>query len=51
MKVRYFGMAVLVLFLVGVVAPAHATNYKPEYKLSVVVGPTGPWGEGAAKFA
>jgi tripartite ATP-independent transporter DctP family solute receptor len=51
MKVRYFGMAVLVLFFVAALAPVQAASYKPEYKLSVVVGPAGPWGEGAAKFA
>ena len=28
-----------------------ATDYKNEYKLSVVVGPKLPWGEGATKFA
>jgi tripartite ATP-independent transporter DctP family solute receptor len=28
-----------------------AAEYKDEYKLSVVVGPKGPWGEGAQKFA
>ncbi len=28
-----------------------AADYKDEYKLSVVVGPKGPWGEGAQKFA
>jgi len=28
-------------------APAHAQNYKPEYKLSIVVGTTFPWGQGA----
>lgn len=37
-----------VIFLFSTIAGA---DYKPEYKLSVVVGPTGPWGEGAAKFA
>jgi tripartite ATP-independent transporter DctP family solute receptor len=26
---------------------AAAANYKPEYKLSLVVGPTFPWGQGA----
>jgi TRAP-type C4-dicarboxylate transport system substrate-binding protein len=26
-------------------------QYKPEFKNSLVVGPSGPWGEGAAKFA
>ncbi|MBP6942110.1 MAG: DctP family TRAP transporter solute-binding subunit [Syntrophorhabdaceae bacterium] len=30
---------------------ASAQTYKPEYKMSIVVGPAGPWGEGAAKFA
>ncbi len=30
---------------------AEAATYKPEYKTSLVVGPTGPWGEAAAKFA
>lgn len=25
--------------------------YKPEYKASIVVGPTGPWGEAAIRFA
>lgn len=28
-----------------------AATYKPEYKLSLVMGPTNPWGEGATKFA
>lgn len=28
-----------------------AAGYKPEYKLSVVVGPNGPWGESAVRFA
>ncbi len=32
-------------------APAGAATYKPEYKMSIVVGPTGPWGESAARFA
>jgi tripartite ATP-independent transporter DctP family solute receptor len=27
-----------------------AATYKPEYKLSLVVGPKGPWGEAAVKF-
>ena len=31
-------------------APA-AAQYKPEFKNSLVVGPTGPWGEAAIKFA
>src|SRR5574337_133691 len=28
-----------------------AATYKPEYKTSLVVGPTGPWGEAATRFA
>lgn len=28
-----------------------AATYKPEYKMSIVVGPQGPWGESAARFA
>jgi tripartite ATP-independent transporter DctP family solute receptor len=28
-----------------------AAQYKPEFKNSLVVGPAGPWGEAAAKFA
>jgi tripartite ATP-independent transporter DctP family solute receptor len=31
--------------------PAHAQAYKAEFKNSLVVGPNGPWGEGAARFA
>lgn len=30
---------------------AEAATYKPEYKNSLVVGPVGPWGEAATKFA
>src|SRR3989337_2248562 len=32
-------------------APAAAQQYKPEFKNSLVVGPAGPWGEAAIKFA
>jgi tripartite ATP-independent transporter DctP family solute receptor len=31
--------------------PVAAQQYKPEFKSSLVVGPTGPWGEGATRFA
>jgi len=41
----------VVLMLALAAAPAAAASYKPEYKTSLVVGPTGPWGEAAAKFA
>lgn len=30
---------------------SEAGAYKPEYKTSLVVGPTGPWGEAATRFA
>jgi len=30
---------------------AEGATYKPEYKNSLVVGPVGPWGEAATKFA
>jgi len=39
---------VMVLLLV---TAGSAQTYKPEYKMSIVVGPAGPWGEGAARFA
>jgi len=42
----------LVAVLLSLIAvPGWAANYKDEYKLSVVVGPKGPWGEAAQKFA
>jgi tripartite ATP-independent transporter DctP family solute receptor len=46
-------LAALLAVIAGVVmaaAPALA-QYKAEFKNSLVVGPSGPWGEGAAKFA
>ncbi|OGL00493.1 MAG: C4-dicarboxylate ABC transporter [Candidatus Rokubacteria bacterium RIFCSPHIGHO2_02_FULL_69_13] len=42
---------VLALGLLVAVAPAAAQQYKPEFKNSLVVGPSGPWGEAAIKFA
>jgi len=47
---------ILAVFAVALVAvagvdPAAAQQYKPEFKNSLVVGPSGPWGEAAAKFA
>ena len=35
----------------SVATSAAAQQYKPEFKNSIVVGPTGPWGEAASKFA
>src|SRR3990167_9238343 len=37
--------------VVWAAAPAAAQQYKPEFKSSLVVGPSGPWGEAASKFA
>ena len=44
-------LVVVMVVAVGLAAPAMAETYKPEYKSSLVVGPTGPWGEAAARFA
>ncbi len=44
----------LVIFLIAVTVPLSlfaAPKYKDEYKMSVVVGPKMPWGEGATKFS
>ncbi|HET8579137.1 MAG TPA: DctP family TRAP transporter solute-binding subunit [Methylomirabilota bacterium] len=40
----------LALSVLWSAAPAVA-QYKPEFKNSLVVGPSGPWGEAAVKFA
>ncbi len=37
--------------LLGAACTGFSANYKPEYKMSIVVGPTGAWGEGATRFA
>jgi tripartite ATP-independent transporter DctP family solute receptor len=41
----------LALGVLVAAAPAAAQQYKPEFKNSLVVGPSGPWGEAAIKFA
>jgi tripartite ATP-independent transporter DctP family solute receptor len=46
--VLVFSIIALVLSFASV---SLAANYKSEYKLSVVVGPNTPWGQGAQKFA
>jgi len=51
MKGKTFFSVWLVFLFFFVVSTAFSTNYKPEYKMSIVVGPTGPWGEGAARFS
>lgn len=47
MKFRNWIAAALCTAAVAGMAPAHAQTYKPEYKLSIVVGTTFPWGQGA----
>jgi tripartite ATP-independent transporter DctP family solute receptor len=44
-------LALAVAVAVSLAGPVAAATYKPEYKTSLVVGPTGPWGEAAAMFA
>jgi len=43
-------MVVLALTLVSA-GETRAATYKPEYKLSLVIGPQTPWGQAAQKFA
>jgi hypothetical protein len=43
---RLFLAAVLAAAVFAVVPSADAQSYKAEFKNSVVVGPTGPWGRG-----
>ena len=45
------GGALAVLVLSWAVAGTSEAAYKPEYKASIVVGPAGPWGEAAIRFA
>ncbi len=50
MKKKILGLTVFCLFLFTLAAPGMAA-YKAEYRMSVVVEPTGPWGQGAQMFA
>ncbi len=48
MKIRHIlGAIACSAAALTVAATAHAANYKSEYKLSIVVGTTFPWGQGA----
>ncbi|OZI22830.1 MULTISPECIES: DctP family TRAP transporter solute-binding subunit [Bordetella] len=47
MKLRNMIGAALCAAITLAVPAAHAQNYKSEYKLSIVVGTTFPWGQGA----
>ena len=42
---------ILALGLVVATTPTAAQQYKPEFKCSLVVGPSGPLGESASRFA
>jgi hypothetical protein len=48
---RWRLIAVCALVAVSAVASHATAQYKAEFKNSLVVGPTGPWGEAAVKFA
>jgi len=50
MKNICMGLAVFCLFLLALATPGMA-DYKAEYRMSVVVEPTSPWGQGAQMFA
>lgn len=53
MHSKLVALGVVVLVALWSLAPGtgHAGAYKPEFKSSLVVGPTGPWGESSAMFA
>ncbi|MCD0502229.1 DctP family TRAP transporter solute-binding subunit [Bordetella petrii] len=51
MKLRKLIGAALCAAAALALAPAHAQNYKSEYKLSIVVGTSFPWGQGAQIWA
>ena len=42
-----FGALACSVVALALVSPAHAADYKSEYKLSIVVGTSFPWGQGA----
>src|SRR5215510_439777 len=44
-------LVLIALCSLSAAPPVRAQQYKPEFKTSIVVGPTGPWGEAASKFA
>ncbi len=51
MKGRWIGFIIVYSFILAFATPGFSANYKPEYKMSIVVGPTTSWGMGGAKFA
>jgi tripartite ATP-independent transporter DctP family solute receptor len=52
MRKQFMILSVLVFLALGFALPpmGEAGAYKPEYKTSLVVGPTGPWGEASTRF-
>lgn len=48
---RIVALGLALVLLAAFSVPAWAANYKPEYKLSLVIGPQTPWGQAAQKFA
>lgn len=51
MKQKMIVLLMGLCMVFSLLTPAGAVTYKPEYKMSIVVGPAGPWGESAARFA
>jgi tripartite ATP-independent transporter DctP family solute receptor len=52
MRKLFMVLSVLIVLTLGWALPpmGGAGTYKPEYKTSLVVGPTGPWGEASTRF-
>jgi TRAP-type transport system periplasmic protein len=44
-------LVISLILVLGFSSTVFSADYKPEYKMSIVVGPAGPWGESAARFA
>lgn len=44
-------VAVVLALVMWMTGETWSTTYKPEYKLSLVIGPQTPWGQAAQKFA
>jgi TRAP-type C4-dicarboxylate transport system substrate-binding protein len=48
---RWIGFLFVLSCVPGLAATGFSADYKPEYKMSIVVGPTTSWGMGGAMFA
>ena len=51
MAKRILVMAFAIILAISFISEASAAPYKPEYKLSLVIGPQTTWGQGAQKFS